>query len=75
MAVFFSYHLLATENDYPFVVAHHPWGENYNNNSWHAEAQIGEYVASPSRIWYGLKLNADGSLQTSWMNQPCQRVN
>jgi|GEM_PF-3609245 len=71
----FSYHLLATENDYPFVVAHHPWGENYNNNSWHAEAQIGEYVASPSRIWYGLKLNADGSLQTSWMNQPCQRVN
>lgn len=72
----FEYRVVATTmSDYPFMVVHQPWGSDYDNNTWHIEAQVGDSISSPSRIWYGLKLNSDGSLQTSWMNPPCYRVN
>jgi hypothetical protein len=72
-----SYRVIAVNGytEYPFMVVHIPWGSNYEQNTMHAEAQIGDSVYSPSRIWYGLKLNSDGSLQTSWMTPPCYRVN
>jgi hypothetical protein len=72
-----SYRVIAvdTYTEYPFMVVHVPWGSNYEQNTMHAEAQIGDSVSSPSRIWYGMRLNPDGSLQTSWMTPPCYRVN
>lgn len=74
-----EYRVVATEwLDYPFMVVHNPVGYNYDGqaaNKWHPEAQIGEYVTSPSVTWFGVRLNPDTTLQTSWMDASCIRVN
>jgi hypothetical protein len=74
-----EYRVVATEkSDYPFMVVHNPVGYNYDSsavNKWHAEAQIGERLASLSTTWFGVRMNPDATLQTSWMDASCVRVN
>lgn len=73
-----EYRIVATTSfDYPFMFVHIPYGTLTNLNTgirkWHSEGLIGDYMQSPSRTWYGMRLNPEGTLQTSWMNQPCTR--
>lgn len=72
-----EYRVVATTYaDYPFMMVHLPYGyatDKSNARKWNSEAQIGDYIYSPSLIWYGMRLNTDGTLQTSWMNKPCNR--
>jgi hypothetical protein len=71
-----EYRVVATTQfDFPFMIVHSPYGYVQDGSSykWHAEARIGDYMGSPSRTWYGMQINADGTLQPSWMNQACVR--
>ena len=73
-----EYRVIATtESDYPYMMLHFTDGFTYDSSSgtykWHAEARIGDRVSSPSRILYGMRLNPDGTLRTSWMKQTCTR--